>query len=166
MGHGRRRSAATLSAVTDWLPWRADDGYTVRRPMSWEVHEEKGDLVFLAPDTGGPLRPRLTVNREHLDDPVPSLDDVTAARLQDMQAALAEFHLLDLEDLTLASRPAHRMLAACRDDAVSLTLEQWWTIDGTSILTLTAVAPTMEYDDLADVLAGMAASFELTGEAS
>jgi hypothetical protein len=149
--------------VTDWLPWRADDGYTLQRPMTWEVHEEEGDLVFLGPDTGGPVRPRLTVNRERLGL-VPALDDVTAARLRELQAALADFQLLDLEDLTLASRPAHRMLAACRDGVVSLTLEQWWSVDGPSILTLTAVVPTMEYDDLADVLARMAASFELTGD--
>jgi hypothetical protein len=149
--------------VTDWLPWRADDGYTLRRPMTWEVHEEKGDLVLLGPDTGGPLRPRLTVNRDRLDDLVPDLEEITAARLQDLPTALAEFQLLDLEDVTLASRPAHRMLAACRDGAISLTLEQWWSIDGASIVTLTAVAPTMEYDELADVFAGMAASFEMTG---
>jgi hypothetical protein len=132
--------------------------------MSWEVHEEEGDLVLLAPDTGGPFRARMTVNRERLDDLVPTLDEVTTARLQDLQGTLAEFHLLDLEELTLASRPAHRVLAACRDGAVSVTLEQWWSIDGPSILTLTAVAPTMEYDDLADVLARMAASFEMTGD--
>ena len=149
--------------MTDWLPWRADDGYTVRRPMSWEVHEEEGDLVFLAPDTGGPLRARLTVNRERLDH-VPALDDVTAARLRELPAALAEFQLLDLEQLTLGSRPAHRVLATCRDADLSVTLEQWWSVDGASVITLTGVVATMEYDDLADVLAGMAASFETTGD--
>jgi hypothetical protein len=152
-------------AVTDWLSWRAEDGYTVQRPVSWEVHDEEGDLVFLAPDTGVAPRPRLTVSRERLEV-VPALDEVTSARLQDMQAALPDFQLLDLEELTLASRPAHRTLAACRDGTVSLTLEQWWSIDGNSVVTLTAVVPTMEYDDLADVLARMAASFRLTGAAS
>ncbi len=151
--------------MTDWLPWRADDGYTVRRPMSWEVHEEEGDLVFLAPDTGGPLRARLAVNRERLDH-VPALDDVTAARLSELSAALAEFQLLDVEELTLGSRPAHRVLAACRDGDTSVTLEQWWSVDGPSIITLSGVVPTMEYDDLADVLAGIVASFELTGDGS
>jgi hypothetical protein len=151
--------------VTDWLPWRAGDGYTVRRPMSWEVHEEEGDLVFLAPDTGGPLRARLTVNRERLDH-IPVLDDVTAVRLRELPAALADYQLLDLEELTLGSRLAHRVLATCSDGATSLTVEQWWSVDGASVITLTGIVPTMEYDDLADVLAGMAASFEMTGEGS
>ena len=121
--------------------------------------------MFLAPDTGGPLRPRLTVSRERLDL-VPALDDVTSARLEELQAAVPDFQLLDLEELTVASRPAHRMLAACRDGAVSLTLEQWWSIDGNSVVTLTAVVPTMEYDDVADVLTQMVASFQLTGARS
>ncbi len=164
-GSGRPATPSTLLVVTDWLPWWADDGYMVQRPVSWEVHQEDGDLVFLAPDTGGPLRPRLTVSRERLD-PVPALEDVTSARLEDLQATVPDFQLLDLEELTLASRPAHRTLAACRDGALSLTLEQWWTIDGNSVVTLTAVVPTMEYDDVADVLAQMAATFRLTGATS
>ena len=54
--------------MSDWLPCvDAATGVLLERPAWWEVTEDDGDLVLLAPagEGAGGLAPRVTVSRMH-----------------------------------------------------------------------------------------------------
>jgi hypothetical protein len=153
--------------VSDWLPCvDSAAGVLLERPAWWEVAEEDGDLVLVAPagEGEGGLTPRVTVSRMHpaFGVALPGLDEFAGDRIRAMGEALADFLLVDEEDTTVSSQPARRILAACRDGALSVTVEEWWTVAADSVITVSAVAPTMEYDEVADLFARIAGSLQDT----
>ena len=153
--------------MSDWLPCvDAATGVLLERPAWWEVTEDDGDLVLLAPagEGAGGLVPRVTVSRMHpaFGVVLPGLDEFADERLRAMGEALADFLLVDAEETTVSSRPARRILAACRDGTQSVTVEEWWTVAADSVITVSAVAPTMEYDEVADVFTRIAGSLQDT----
>ncbi|NYD40532.1 hypothetical protein [Nocardioides panaciterrulae] len=78
---------------------------------------------------------------------------------------LPDYLLVDLERLELDGHPAGRRLAHHAGPAgEALTMEQWFVlVDGVGH-TLTATVETWRYDELADSLAGVAASWRPAGE--
>ena len=77
---------------------------------------------------------------------------------------LPDYLLVDLERLEVDGRPAGRRLAHhAGPGGEALTMEQWFVlVDGVGH-TLTATVETWRYDELADSLAGVAASWRPTG---
>lgn len=73
---------------------------------------------------------------------------------------LDDYLLVDLERLEIDGRPGGRRLAHHVDRAGrALTMEQWFTLDGTRGWTLTATLHTPRYDELADACAAAAAAW-------
>ena len=144
--------------IHDWLPCvHAPTGVLLERPGTWQVvvDEEEGDVVIAAPLGDDPDRfvPHITVSRLYGSGGPVDLDEFADDRMAGMVEGLGEFQLIDTEDTTVAGYPARRVLAACRDGHLALTVEEWWAAAGESVLTLSAVAATLEYDGVADVFA-------------
>lgn len=148
--------------MEDWVPCVSPEGrFLLERPGWWEVEKEQGALVLLAPDTGTGFRAQVVLAREPgiLDV---ALEQVTGDRLDQLSGALDDFQLIDQAPAVLSSQPAQRVLIACREHSLSVTIEQWWAITPSGVLSVSAVAPTMEYDAFADVFAHVAATLQVT----
>lgn len=147
-----------------WLPHHhVASGLRLERPVSWELAEDSEGLVLLAPETGLRDAPRssLTVVWEEPGVATGPGDDPVAAHVDELRRVLPDFQLLDLEPVEVASRSAYRVLAAGREGDCSVTLEQWWLPAGEATMTASGLAPTVEYDEVADVFSGVVASFSL-----
>jgi hypothetical protein len=87
------------------------------------------------------------------------LDGCVEAGLGQLEPALQRWLLLDLEQTEIGGRPAHRTLGHHLTEMGAVTMEQWTLVEAALGYTLTASVGTLEYDDLADLFATMAAGF-------
>jgi hypothetical protein len=76
-----------------------------------------------------------------------------------LEQALERPLLVDLEETEIGGRPARRALVHHTTETGAVTMEQWTLMEGALGYTLTASAGTLEYDDLADLFATVAAGF-------
>ncbi len=137
-------------------------GFTLPLPSEWEQEPDPRPgvaLIAVEPDRGPWFRANAVVTREQLP---PGMDLATWQRhaAAYLPQVLADFILLDAEDLVLCGRPARRTLAHHCADAGAVTMEQWATVAHGVGYTLTASVATLEYDDLADMFAAMAEGFD------
>lgn len=103
-------------------------------------------------------------------------DDTAGLTFRDWQVGteevlprmLDDFLLVDLERVEVDGLPGGRRLAHHVDArGRALTMEQWFTLSGERGWTLTATCETWTYDELADVLAALAAEWRpVSGVAS
>jgi hypothetical protein len=148
--------------MEDWVPCVSPEGrFLLERPGWWEVSKDQGALVLVAPDTGAGFRAQVVLAREP-GVPEAPLEQVTGDRLDQLSGALDDFQLIDRAPAVLSSKPAQRVLIACREHSLSVTIEQWWAVTPSGVLSVSAVAPTMEYDAFADVFAHVAATLQVT----
>lgn len=153
--------------MDQWLPHRhpASD-VRLERPAWWDLAEDDEGLVLLAPETdlAGAPRSSLTVVWEETGA-APEGDDPVTDHVEELSRIVPDFQLLDLEASRVGSRPAYRVLVAGREDDASVTLEQWWLEADGATVTVSGLAPTMEYDEVADVFARVVASFGFPDDA-
>jgi hypothetical protein len=135
-------------------------GFRMSLPTAWERVEDTEGVALIAvePERYPWFRVNLVVTIEQL----PVGMDLTSwveAGLGQLERTLQRWLLLDLEQTELSGRPAHRTLAHHTTDAGAVTMEQWTLTEATLGYTVTASVGTLEYDDLADLFATVAAGF-------
>ena len=137
-------------------------GLAVELPDGSEVREDEGGAVLLAlePPRDAGFRANLTVTADALE-PGAELEAFTGAALAYQERALHDFVLLDRGYALVGGRPATRTLAHHDLDGLALCIEQWRVVAGGTGWTVTATAWALDYDEVADALAGSAESLEL-----
>ncbi len=133
-------------------------------PSQWERVEDAQQgvpLVALEPDRGPWFRANAVVTVEGLA-PGMDLAGWQEHALTLLGRTLREFILIDTEATEVGGRPARRTLAHHATEAGAVTLEQWATVARGLGFTLSTSVGTLEYDDLADMFAAMAAGFDPT----
>jgi hypothetical protein len=135
-------------------------GFTIPLPSAWERAEdtEGAALTAIEPERYPWFRANLVVTIELLPAGM-DLSGWTEAGHGLLQQTLERPLLLDLDQAELGGRPAQRTLMHHTADAGAVTMEQWTLTEATLGYTLTASVGTLEYDDLADLFATMAAGF-------
>lgn len=137
---------------------------TVDLPPGWVRAPEPPDGTDLVaaepgdPDAPGAFRANVVVTRTPLGGM--SFRDWQAGTDELLPRTLEGYLLVDLERVAVGGAPGGRRLAhhtgPCGE---ALTLEQWFVAVGDVGHTLTATCPTPRYDELADPVARVAASW-------
>ncbi len=133
------------------------------QPVPADAPDLPAEVTFVAlePESG-----RFRTNVVVTEQPTGGLDfrDWQAGTEELLPRTLPDYLLVDLERLEVDGLPAGRRLAHhAGPGGEALTMEQWFVlVDGTGH-TLTATVETWRYDELADSLAGVAASWRPTG---
>ncbi len=145
--------------------------FTIDLPEDVEVGELPGTLLVARdPNGASPFRANLTVVAEALP-PGFGLAEYTAAGLDQAEAAIPGFRLIDRAETQLAGRPAVRTLATYLvtpesgidlGRPVSVTLEQWRTIADDRAWVVSCSCDTAEYWQAAEGWSACAESLELT----
>lgn len=140
-------------------------GFTIPLPEEWEPLADIDGVALIAvePARGSQwFRTNLVVTIEPLDIGA-DLAGWQEQALALMRYGLHEFQLVDVEDIELAGLPARRTLIHHRTEAgpmaAAVAMEQWTLIVGRLGYTITASMAALEYDELADVFAGLVAGF-------
>lgn len=137
----------------------------VTTPDGWDCATDPSPgiaLLLRAPASGTGFRANALVTVDSLD-PDMSLRDWQRGTDLRLPATLHGYQLLDLELLDVAGSPGVRRLAHhTAPGGQAVTLGQWAALVGRSGYTLTATAPTLAYLEYADILAGIAASWQIT----
>jgi hypothetical protein len=135
-------------------------GFTIPLPTAWERVEDSEDVTLITRELERYpwFRANLVVTIEQLAADM-DLAGWVEAGLGLLERTLERWLLLDLEQTDIGGRPAHRTLAHHLSDAGAVTMEQWTLVEATLGYTVTASVGTLEYDDLADQFATMAAGF-------
>jgi hypothetical protein len=135
-------------------------GFSLPLPQSWERVEDTEGVALIAVEPERPpwFRVNLVVTIEQLGASM-DLSSWTAAGHDLLQQVLQRPLLLDLEHTEIGGRPARRALVHHTTEAGAVTVEQWTLIEATLGYTVTASVGTLEYDDLADLFATVAAGF-------
>ena len=135
-------------------------GFTLPLPTGWERVEDTEGVALIAvePDRYPWFRANLVVTIEQLPAGM-DLGGWAEAGLGHLDRTLQGLLLLDLEQTEIGGRPTHRTLAHHTTEAGAVTMEQWTLTGATLGYTVTASVGTLEYDDLADLFATMAAGF-------
>jgi hypothetical protein len=135
-------------------------GFMVPLPVAWEraVDTDGVALISRELERFPWFRANLVVTIEQLPADM-NLAGWVEAGLGHLERALQRWLLLDLEQTEIGGRAAHRTLAHHLTDAGAVTMEQWTLVEAGLGYTLTASVGTLEYDELADLFATMAAGF-------
>ncbi len=139
-------------------------------PVGWEVLDDPtGETVLVAREPADEARPdRFRANL------VVTAVTVGGMSFRDWQAGtdellprvLADYLPVDLEKVDVGSHPGGRRLAHhASPNGEALTMEQWFVLVDDVGHTLTATTETWRYDDLADLCAQVAASWQPGGAA-
>jgi hypothetical protein len=135
-------------------------GFTLPLPDAWARVEDAGGVALIAvePERYPWFRANLVVTIERLPADM-DLSRWVEAGLGQLQRTLKRWLLLDLEPTEIGGRPARRTLGQHTTETGAVTMEQWTLTEATLGYTVTASVGTLEYDDLADLFATMAAGF-------
>jgi hypothetical protein len=135
-------------------------GFSLALPQAWERVEDTEGVALIAIEPERPpwFRANLVVTIEVLGADM-DLSRWTKAGHGLLDQTLERPLLLDLEQTQIGGRPAHRTLVHHTTETGAVTMEQWTLTEGTLGYSVTASAGTLEYDDLADLFATVAASF-------
>jgi hypothetical protein len=135
-------------------------GFTIPLPSGWERVEDTEGVALIAvePERSPWFRANLVVTIERLPAGM-DLAGWAEAGLDHLRRTLRDLLLLDLEHTEVGGRPAHRTLAHHATEAGAVTMEQWTLLGRALGYTLAASVGTLEYDDLADLFATVAAGF-------
>jgi hypothetical protein len=135
-------------------------GFSLPLPPSWERVEDTEGVALIAvePDRPPWFRANLVVTIEQLGAGM-DLSTWTQAGHDLLEETLQRPLLLDEEQTEIGGRPARRALVHHGTEAGAVTMEQWTLTEATLGYTVTASVGTLEYDDLADLFATMAAGF-------
>lgn len=135
-------------------------GFTMPLPTAWERVEDTRGVALISRELERfPwFRANLVVTIEQLPVDMNLAGWVTAG-LGQLERALQRWLLLDLEQTEIGGRPAHRTLGHHLTEMGAVTMEQWTLVEAALGYTLTASVGTLEYVELADLFATMAAGF-------
>jgi hypothetical protein len=135
-------------------------GFTIPLPTAWQraVDTEGVALIAIELERFRWFRANLVVTIERLPVDMNLAGWVTAG-LGQLERALQRWLLLDLEETAIGGRPAHRTLGHHLTEMGAVTMEQWTLVEAALGYTLTASVGTLEYVELADLFATMAAGF-------
>jgi hypothetical protein len=135
-------------------------GFTMPLPTAWQWAEntEGVALIVTEPERFPWFRTNLVVTIEQLPVGM-SLAGWVEAGLGQLERALQRWLLLDLEQTEIGGRPAHRTLGHHLTEMGAVTMEQWTLAEAALGYTLTASVGTLEYVELADLFATVAAGF-------
>lgn len=140
-------------------------GFTIPLPREWETVTDIDGVALIAvePSRGDRwFRANLVLTIEELARGA-DLADWQRQAVGLMRQGLPEFHLIDLAETTLAGYPARRTLFHHRAEsgsvAAAVATEQWTLVVGGLGYTITTSMAALEYDELADVFAGLVADF-------
>ena len=139
-------------------------------PVGWEVLDDPtGETVLVAREPADEARPdRFRANL------VVTAVTVGGMSFRDWQAGtdellprvLADYLPVDLEKVDLGSHPGGRRLAHhASPNGEALTMEQWFVLVDDVGHTLTATTETWRYDEVAELCAQVAASWQPGGAA-
>ncbi|NHC45202.1 hypothetical protein [Motilibacter aurantiacus] len=128
-------------------------------PADWQVvpGQPDGRLIAVEPavEGGRPFRASLVLTVVHNGGL--SFRDWQAGTDRLLPTQLAAYQLIDLERRPVGGQPGGRRLAQhVVDDAVPVTMEQWFAQAGGAGCTLTATVDTVRYDYFADLFAELA----------
>jgi hypothetical protein len=135
-------------------------GFSLPLPQAWEQVEDAEGVALIAVEPERPpwFRANLVVTIERLGADLDLSRWTEAGRgllVQTLQRPL----LLDLDQTEIGGRPARRALVHHTAETGAVTMEQWTLTEATLGYTVTASVGTLEYDDLADLFATVAAGF-------
>lgn len=137
-------------------------------PAGWEVLDDPtGETVLVAREPADSERPdRFLANLVVTAVPVGGLDfrNWQAGTDELLPRVLADYLPVDLEKIDVGGRPGGRRLAHhASPDGAALTMEQWFVLVDDVGHTLTATVETWRYDELADLCAQVAATWQPGG---
>ena len=135
-------------------------GFRLPLPRDWERTEDTEGIALIAVEAERPpwFRANLVVTIERLEAGM-DLSGWTDAGWGLLEQTLERPLLLDLEQTEIGGRPARRTLVHHTTDSGAVTMEQWSLTEAALGYILTASVGTLEYDDLADLFATVAAGF-------
>jgi hypothetical protein len=135
-------------------------GFSLPLPHAWEKVEDAEGVALIAIEPERPpwFRANLVVTIESLG-PGLDLSSWTETGHDLLMQTLQRPLLLDREQTDIGGRPARRALVHHTTESGAVTIEQWALTEATLGYTVTASAATLEYDDLADLFATVAAGF-------
>jgi hypothetical protein len=135
-------------------------GFRLPLPRDWERAEDTEGIALIAVEAERPpwFRANLVVTIERLEAGM-DLSSWTDAGWGLLEQTLEHPLLVDLEQTELGGRPARRALVHHTTETGAVTMEQWSLTEAALGYTLTASVGTLEYDDLADLFATVAAGF-------
>lgn len=135
-------------------------GFTIPLPVAWQRAVDTEGVALIASELERYpwFRTNLVVTIEQLPADM-GLAGWVEAGLGQLERALQRWLLLDLEQTEIGGRPAHRTLGHHLTEMGAVTMEQWTLTEAALGYTLTASVGTLEYDELADLFATIAAGF-------
>jgi hypothetical protein len=135
-------------------------GFSLPLPRDWERVEDTEGIALIAVEPERPpwFRANLVVTIERLEAGM-DLPSWTAAGRGLLEQTLERPLLIDLDETGIGGRPARRALVHHTTETGAVTMEQWTLMEAALGYTLTASVGTLEYDDLADLFATVAAGF-------
>lgn len=145
-------------ALVDYRHTRV--GFTLSLPPDWEQWTDPYEGVALAavvPDGGDGIRTNVVVTLDEVSEMDLAVWQFSTGQMLERQ--LTEFVLLDDEYVEIGGRAAMRRLAHHTVNEDAVTMEQWAVLDQGVGYTLTASANPWVYDQVADLLAAIAAGF-------
>lgn len=134
--------------------------FVLSLPADWQLADTPGPaipLVAAEPEVGrGEIRANVVVT---VDAVTMGFKDWQLGNDQLLPGALREYHLLDLERLSVSGHEGVRRLATHTVQDRSVTMEQWAGLVDEQGWTVTFTVPTMRYAAMAPGLRALAETF-------